>query len=110
MDRAAKTCARMSMCALLLLLCACGHTPSAPSQPVPLICQQAPPPTPLTMEATPFRVVRDEQGEYWIALDGRAYTALARNINAMRLALSEARTIIQYYQSCLSEGSQHGSQ
>lgn len=97
------------MCALSLPLCGCGLTPSAPSsEPLRVSCQQQPTLGPLTMEHTPFRVIEDREGVYWIALDGRAYTSLARNINAMRLALNEARTIIAYYQSCLSEGGNGG--
>ena len=74
---------------------------------VPVVCDAAPSITPLRFAPTPPSVVKDEFGVVWVGLTAQGYENLASNIAALRLALTEQRAIIQYYETCLEEAA-HG--
>lgn len=96
-----------------LLICfavgGCSLWPRKGPTPAPVIlsaasapaCTNAPTLPPLEMLPTRFTVVKDPTGIVWLALDPQSYENLSRNLNAMRLALSEQRRIIAYYGNCV---------
>jgi hypothetical protein len=97
---------RLITACLLASLCGCGVAPKRTvlvEPKAPVLCQQATALPSVQMLPTPFRVVADSSGIYWIGMDGRAYENLARNIDTLRLVLNQARNIIDYYDSCVRE-------
>lgn len=71
-------------------------------------CRNAPQPSKLQLLPTRFSVVTDPTGIVWLALDPQSYENLSRNINSLRLALAEQRSIIAYYDNCVGLTS-HGN-
>lgn len=101
---------RCMMFALLLICCVAGGCGRPRSDPPPIIvaqkpvlCRNAPSASSLVMLPTPFAVVQDATGIWWIAMDARSYEALSRNIESLRLALNEARHTIAYYENCVRD-------